>query len=76
MISIVGLGLIKSSLLVMYKDIFVIRRFRIAVYTVLAYVIGWTVSFTIAHLFTRELQHTRKLTLSGSGTAPMRVSHF
>lgn len=52
MISIVGLGLIKSSILVMYKNIFDTRKFRAVVYIVLAYVIGWTVSFTISHLFT------------------------
>jgi hypothetical protein len=52
MISIVGLGLVKSSILVMYKNIFDVRKFRIAVYIVLAYVVGWTVSFTISHLFT------------------------
>ena len=52
MISIVGLGLIKSSILVMYKNIFDVRKFRIVVYIVLAYVIGWTVSFTFSHLLT------------------------
>ncbi|KAI8934140.1 hypothetical protein NX059_008895 [Plenodomus lindquistii] len=52
MISIVGLGLTKCSILVLYKNIFDIRRFRIAVYVVLAYVVGWTISFTFSHLFT------------------------
>ncbi|KAF1926973.1 uncharacterized protein M421DRAFT_188088 [Didymella exigua CBS 183.55] len=52
MISIVGLGLVKSSILVMYKNIFDTPKFRTVVYVVLAYVIGWTVSFTISHLFT------------------------
>lgn len=52
LISIVGLGLVKSSILVMYKNIFDVRRFRIVVYVVLAYIVGWTVSFTISHLFT------------------------
>ncbi|KAF3048401.1 hypothetical protein E8E12_011767 [Didymella heteroderae] len=52
MISIVGLGLIKSSILVMYKNIFDTRKFRAVVFIVLAYVIGWTISFTFSHLFT------------------------
>ncbi|KNG43927.1 hypothetical protein DDE82_008334 [Stemphylium lycopersici] len=52
MISIVGLGLVKSSILILYKNIFDVRKFRIVVYCVLAYVIGWTVSFTFSHLFT------------------------
>lgn len=52
MISIVGLGLIKSSILVMYKNIFATPKFRRAVYIVLAYVVGWTISFTFSHLFT------------------------
>ncbi|KAL6707888.1 hypothetical protein ACN47E_003562 [Coniothyrium glycines] len=52
MISIVGLGLTKCSILVLYKNIFDVRRFRVAVYCVLAYVIAWTVSFTFSHLFT------------------------
>jgi len=52
MVSIVGLGLIKASILVMYKNIFDVHKFRIVVYTVLAYVVGWTISFTISHLFT------------------------
>ena len=52
MISIIGLGLVKSSILVMYKNIFAVRKFQIVVYAVLAYVIGWTISFSISHLFT------------------------
>lgn len=52
MISIVGLGLIKASILVMYKNIFDVPKFRIIVYIVLAYVVGWSVSFTLSHLFT------------------------
>jgi hypothetical protein len=52
MISIIGLGLVKSSILVMYKNIFAVRKFQIVVYTVLAFVVGWTVSFSISHLFT------------------------
>lgn len=52
MISIIGLGLIKSSILVMYKNIFAVRKFQITVYVVLVLVIGWTISFSISHLFT------------------------
>ncbi|CAO2658604.1 Nn.00g063270.m01.CDS01 [Neocucurbitaria sp. VM-36] len=52
MISIIGLGLVKSSILVLYKNIFAVRKFRFIVYCVLAYVICWTVSFSISHLFT------------------------
>ncbi|KAF3032399.1 hypothetical protein E8E11_000395 [Didymella keratinophila] len=52
MISIIGLGLIKSSILVMYKNIFDTRKFRTVVFVVLACVIGWTISFTFSHLFT------------------------
>jgi hypothetical protein len=52
MISIVGLGLVKSSILVMYKNIFAVRKFQIIVYVVLAFVVGWTISFSISHLFT------------------------
>ncbi|EUC30226.1 hypothetical protein COCCADRAFT_104455 [Bipolaris zeicola 26-R-13] len=52
MISIVGLGLVKSSILILYKTIFDVRKFRICVYIVLAYVVAWTISFTFSHLFT------------------------
>jgi hypothetical protein len=52
MISIIGLGLVKSSILVMYKNIFAVRKFQIIVYGVLAFVVGWTISFSISHLFT------------------------
>lgn len=52
MISIIGLGLTKCSILVLYKNIFDVKKFRIVVYCVLAYVIAWTVSFSFSHLFT------------------------
>jgi hypothetical protein len=52
MISIIGLGLVKSSILILYKTIFDVPKFRICVYCALAYVIGWTVSFSFSHLFT------------------------
>ncbi|PSN68087.1 hypothetical protein BS50DRAFT_665666 [Corynespora cassiicola Philippines] len=51
-ISVVGLGLVKASILVLYKKIFDVRKFRIAVHVVLAFVVGWTVSFFFSHLFT------------------------
>lgn len=52
MISIIGLGLVKSSILILYKNIFDVKKFRICVYCALAYVVGWTISFSISHLFT------------------------
>lgn len=52
MISIIGLGLVKSSILILYKNIFDVKKFRIAVYIVLAYVVCWTISFSFSHLFT------------------------
>lgn len=52
MISIIGLGLVKSSILILYKNIFNVRKFRLFVYAALAYVIGWTISFSFSHLFT------------------------
>ncbi|KAJ0301593.1 uncharacterized protein N0V96_007566 [Colletotrichum fioriniae] len=52
MISILGLGLVKSSILVLYYTLFPSQRFRYVVFGVLAFVIGWTVSFFFSHLFT------------------------
>ncbi|KXH66341.1 hypothetical protein CSAL01_03935 [Colletotrichum salicis] len=52
MISILGLGLVKSSILVLYYTLFPSQRFRYVVFGVLAFVIGWTVSFFLSHLFT------------------------
>ena len=52
MISILGLGLVKSSILVLYYNLFPSRKFRYAVWGVLAFVIGWTISFFFSHLFT------------------------
>jgi hypothetical protein len=57
MISIIGLGLVKSSILVMYKNIFAVRKFQIIVYIVLAFVVGWTVSFSISHLLSDHRLH-------------------
>ncbi|KAI4919790.1 hypothetical protein J4E90_001927 [Alternaria incomplexa] len=50
MISIIGLGLVKSSILVLYKNIFDVRKFRIVVYCVLACV--ETVPMFLALLYT------------------------
>ncbi|CRK18777.1 hypothetical protein BN1723_002907 [Verticillium longisporum] len=52
MISIVGLGLVKSSILVLYLSLFPNRKFQWVVYCVLGYVIVWTISFFFSHLFT------------------------
>lgn len=52
MISILGLGLVKSSILVLYYNLFPSKKFRWAVWGVLAFVIGWTISFFFSHLFT------------------------
>ncbi|KAK2764149.1 integral membrane [Colletotrichum kahawae] len=52
MISILGLGLVKSSILVLYRSLFPSVRFHYVVYAALAFVIGWTVSFFFSHLFT------------------------
>jgi hypothetical protein len=51
MISIVGLGLVKSSILVLYYNLFPSQRFRYAIWAVFAFVIGWTISFFFSHLF-------------------------
>ncbi|KAK2041428.1 hypothetical protein LZ31DRAFT_586497 [Colletotrichum somersetense] len=52
MISILGLGLVKSSVLVLYQSIFPNRKFYLVTCGVLVFVIGWTVSFFFSHLFT------------------------
>lgn len=52
MISILGLGLIKSSILVLYKKIFDVRKFKLVIYAMLGFVIAWTISFFFSHLFT------------------------
>lgn len=51
MISILGLGLVKSSILVLYYNLFPSQRLRYAVWGTLAFVIGWTISFFFSHLF-------------------------
>lgn len=52
MISILGLGLIKTSILVLYLSLFPNRKFRWCVYATLVYVTCWTVSYFFSHLFT------------------------
>lgn len=52
MVSILGLGLVKSSILVLYYNLFPSKRFRYVIWGSLAFVIGWTVSFFFSHLFT------------------------
>ncbi|KAF2653493.1 hypothetical protein K491DRAFT_513989 [Lophiostoma macrostomum CBS 122681] len=51
LLGILGLGLIKSSILIYYKNIFTIRSFRYAVYGMLFLVFTWTASYFFAHLF-------------------------
>lgn len=52
MLSILGLGLVKSSILVLYLSLFPSRTFQRVTYCALAYVIIWTISFFFSHLFT------------------------
>ncbi|CAG8977585.1 hypothetical protein HYALB_00008361 [Hymenoscyphus albidus] len=52
MLSTVGLGFTKSSILVFYMSIFRGKEFVIAVRVMLGIVIVWTVSFFFANLFT------------------------
>ncbi|KAI1409256.1 hypothetical protein F5Y13DRAFT_182153 [Hypoxylon sp. FL1857] len=52
-LSVVGFGLVKSSILIFYKSIFnTVRAFRWAVYGMLAIVTTWTISYFFANLFT------------------------
>src|SRR5687768_9800969 len=52
MLSLIGLGLVKSSILVLYLNIFPNRVFRWCVIGMLGYVGVWTISFFFSHLFT------------------------
>ncbi|KAH8842738.1 hypothetical protein MCOR27_003184 [Pyricularia oryzae] len=52
MLSILGLGLVKSSILVLYLHLFPNALFKRVVFGMLVYVITWTVSFFFSHLFT------------------------
>ncbi|KAI4126443.1 MAG: hypothetical protein LQ338_003752 [Usnochroma carphineum] len=51
-LSTVGLGFTKSAFLLFYMSIFTTKRFRIIAQVVLAIVMGWTISFFFANLFT------------------------
>lgn len=51
-ISIVGLGLVKSSILVMYRNIFHVTKFRLVIDIMLGLVACWSISFFFSHLFT------------------------
>lgn len=51
--AVVGLGFTKASLLVLFRGIFsVSRQFRRVSFIMLCIVVGWTVSFFFANLFT------------------------
>lgn len=52
MLSILGLGFVKSSILVLYLNLFPNKTFRYVTWGMLAYVGMWTVSFFFSHLFT------------------------
>ncbi|KAH7007944.1 uncharacterized protein B0I36DRAFT_258309 [Microdochium trichocladiopsis] len=52
MLSILGLGLVKCSILVLYLNLFPSTTFKWVTYGMLAYVGVWTVSFFFSHLFT------------------------
>jgi hypothetical protein len=51
LLGILGLGLIKSSILIYYKNIFTVRKFRYAVYGMLFLVFTWTAGYFFSHLF-------------------------
>ncbi|KAI2625267.1 hypothetical protein GGS26DRAFT_563480 [Hypomontagnella submonticulosa] len=51
-LSTVGLGFVKASILFFYMEIFFGKPFKTAAKIVLGLVIGWTVSFFFANLFT------------------------
>lgn len=51
-LSVVGFGLVKASVLVFYKSIFTVRSFRWAVYVMLSIVVAWSLSYFFANLFT------------------------
>lgn len=51
-LAVVGLGMVKSSILIFYKNIFTVRWFRWTVYGMLGVVAVWTLSFTLTNLFT------------------------
>jgi hypothetical protein len=51
-LSVVGLGFIKASILIFYKTIFTTQNFRRAVHIMLGIVSGWTIAYALLNLFT------------------------
>lgn len=52
-LSVVGLGLVKASILMFYKSIFGnVRAFRIAVWCMMGLVVAWTITYTLTNLLT------------------------
>ncbi|KAF1969965.1 hypothetical protein BU23DRAFT_557144 [Bimuria novae-zelandiae CBS 107.79] len=51
-LSVVGLGFIKASILIFYRTIFTTKTFRWAVYVMLGIVGGWTIAYAFSNLFT------------------------
>ncbi|KAK0621570.1 hypothetical protein B0T17DRAFT_559813 [Bombardia bombarda] len=51
-LSVVGLGMVKASILLFYKSIFTVRPFRIAVWIMMGIVVAWTITYFFANLFT------------------------
>jgi hypothetical protein len=52
MISVVGLGLTKASVLYFYMRIFATQSFRLAGRIMVSVVVAWTIAFFFANLFT------------------------
>lgn len=52
MLSILGLGLVKSSIFILYLHLFPNALFKRVMFGIFVYVIIWTVSFFFSHLFT------------------------
>lgn len=52
MLATIGLGLTKASILVFFRSIFSIRKFKIWADIVLVMVGAWTISFFFSNLFT------------------------
>ncbi|KAH7014138.1 uncharacterized protein B0I36DRAFT_255318 [Microdochium trichocladiopsis] len=52
MISILGLGLVKMSILVLYLNLFPSPTFKWVTWGIMGYVGVWTISFFFSHLFT------------------------
>lgn len=52
MLATIGLGLTKASILVFFRNIFSIRKFKIWADILLVLVVAWTLSFFFSNLFT------------------------